>query len=458
MCFCGLSRTRGTSPPWINRNLHAIDATPARWRDGGGLAPLGAIAAPPPRSKAPRRAATARRPPSRETPSSAATPRAASIHSARRSPRRRARRRRARRASPAFRVARSPLSASRRWRDTRSARGATRSHRDAIDAPSRRRPRHLSKKKGRRVRTARNGWLSPLQGASAATTSSTMAFHSRRPSGPSASKQLPASCSARDQGADPAATTHSGSVSSSFARPNAFRVPGATWISSGVASPMPSMRKRKPPRPTYFDNTTPPLAVAVTTTSSDRTKLAGNCQHLSLNNATSLRGLRAATHPAASASVDAANLTVPRAVLTENWCGRSRRHYSPRLVNIGTIHAAAFPSSHPRIISTGFGPPKLAGLDPAEALGPVERGLLLLEEAAPRLRLRYGRRGLARRGGAEGVVAGRAAAEAREVEGHFFFCGGSWAVLPSAWCGVYGCCRVLGTGSLGGSARREGDW
>ena len=52
MCFCGLSRTRGTSPPWLNRNLHAIDATPARWRDGGGLAPLGAIAAPPPRSKA----------------------------------------------------------------------------------------------------------------------------------------------------------------------------------------------------------------------------------------------------------------------------------------------------------------------------------------------------------------------------------------------------------------------
>ena len=57
-----------------------------------------------------------------------------------------------------------------------------------------------------------------------------MAFHSRRPSGPSASKQLPASCSARDQGADPAATTHSGSVSSSFASPSALNVPGATWI------------------------------------------------------------------------------------------------------------------------------------------------------------------------------------------------------------------------------------
>ena len=67
-----------------------------------------------------RRAATARRPPSPGTLSSATTPRAASIHSARRTPRRRARRRRARRASPAFRVARSPLSASRRWRDTRA--------------------------------------------------------------------------------------------------------------------------------------------------------------------------------------------------------------------------------------------------------------------------------------------------------------------------------------------------
>ena len=111
--------------------------------------------------------------------------------------------------------------------------------------------------------------------------------------------------------------------------------------------------------------------------------------------------------------------------------------YSPRFVNIGTIHAAAFSSSHPRIIATGFGPPKLAGLDPAEALGPVERGLLFLEEAAPRLRLRYGRRRLARRGGAEGVVAGCAAAEGREVEGHFFLLVAarrrSVAVLPR-WC------------------------
>ena len=124
--------------------------------------------------------------------------------------------------------------------------------------------------------------------------------------------------------------------------------------------------------------------------------------------------------------------------------------YSPRLVNIRAIHAAAFPPSHPRIISRRLGPPKLAGLDPAEALGPVERGLLLLEEAAPRLRLWDGRRGLARRGGAKGVVAGRAAAEGREVEGHFLSCvlARRLAVLPSAWCGVYGCCRVLGTGSL----------
>mmetsp|Transcript_22896 Transcript_22896/g.59813 ORF Transcript_22896/g.59813 Transcript_22896/m.59813 type:complete len:274 (+) Transcript_22896:2481-3302(+) len=174
-----------------------------------------------------------------------------------------------------------------------------------------------------------------------------MAFHSLLPSGPSASKQLPASCSALDHGADPAATTHSGSVSSSFASPNAFRVPGATWISSGVASPMPSMRNRKPPLPTYFDNTTPPEAVAVTTTSSLLTKRAGNCQHLSLNNATSLRGLSAATHPAASASVDAANLTVPRAVLTENWCGRS---LSP-LIRRASWMSAQFtpPRSLPRI-------------------------------------------------------------------------------------------------------------
>ena len=239
--------------------------------------------------------ATARRPPSPGTPSSATRPRAASIRSARRSPRRRARRRRARRASPAW-----FMTSSRRRRR----------------APPR-------KKTGRRFRTARNGWLSPLQGASAATTSSTMAFHSLRPSGPSASKHEPASCSALDHGADPAATTQRGSVSSSFARPSARSVPGATWISSGVASPIPSILNLKPPRPTYFDNTTPPEAVAVTTTSSERTNLAGNCQHRSLNNATSRRGLRAATHPAASASVDAANLTVPRAVLTENWCGRS---------------------------------------------------------------------------------------------------------------------------------------
>ena len=40
MCFCGLSRTRGSSPPWLNRKLHAIDATPARWRGGVGLASL----------------------------------------------------------------------------------------------------------------------------------------------------------------------------------------------------------------------------------------------------------------------------------------------------------------------------------------------------------------------------------------------------------------------------------
>ena len=95
---------------------------------------------------------------------------------------------------------------------------------------------------------------------------------------------------------------------------------------------------------------------------------------------------------------------------------------SPRFVNIGTIHAAALSSSHPRIIARRFRPPELAGLDPAEALGPVERGLLLLEEAAPRLRLWYWRGGFRCRGGAEGVVAGRAAAEGREVEGHFFSC------------------------------------
>ncbi len=60
-----------------------------------------------------------------------------------------------------------------------------------------------------------------------------------------------------------------------------------------------------------------------TNMSSLLTKRAGNCQHRSLNNATSRRGFKAATHPAASANEDAANLTVPRAVRTENWCGRS---------------------------------------------------------------------------------------------------------------------------------------
>ena len=78
----------------------------------------------------------------------------------------------------------------------------------------------------------------------------------------------------------------------------------------------------------------------------------------------------------------------------------------------------------------------------------MERGLLFLQEAAPRLRLRYWSGGFRCRGGAEGVVAGRAAAEAREVEGHFCFCvARRLAVLPSAWCGGYGCCRVLGIGS-----------
>ena len=125
--------------------------------------------------------------------------------------------------------------------------------------------------------------------------------------------------------------------------------------------------------------------------------------------------------------------------------------YSPRFVNIGTIHAAAFSSSHPRIIATGFGPPKLAGLDPAEALGPVERGLLFLEEAPSRLRLWDGRRGLARRGGAEGVVAGRAAAEGREVEGHF--------LLLVAQCLVWWLWLLPRPRyRLAGSARHEGDW
>ena len=55
---------------------------------------------------------------------------------------------------------------------------------------------------------------------------------------------------------------------------------------------------------------------------------------------------------------------------------------------------------------------------------------MFLQEAAPRLRLWYGRRGLAGRRRLEGVVAGRAAAEGREVEGHLFGCSSaSWAVL-----------------------------
>ena len=76
---------------------------------------------------------------------------------------------------------------------------------------------------------------------------------------------------------------------------------------------------------------------------------------------------------------------------------------------------------------------------------------MLLEEAAPRLRLRYGRRGLAGRRRLEGVIAGRAAAEAREVEGHFFSCG--FPVL-----GVVSMLLPRPRYRLAGSARREGDW
>ena len=58
--------------------------------------------------------------------------------------------------------------------------------------------------------------------------------------------------------------------------------------------------------------------------------------------------------------------------------------YSPRSRNI----AAQFTPpvrSRPRILESsrdGSRPPKLAGLDPGEAFGPVERGLLLLEARA----------------------------------------------------------------------------
>ena len=74
------------------------------------------------------------------------------------------------------------------------------------------------------------------------------------------------------------------------------------------------------------------------------------------------------------------------------------------------------------------------------------------------MRLRDRRRGLARRGGAEGVVAGRAAAEGREVEGHFSFL---WLVLvgSATQCLVW-CLWLLPRPRyrLAGSARHEGDW
>ncbi len=37
------SNCRGASPPLLNHDLHAIDATPARWRSGVGLASLDSV-------------------------------------------------------------------------------------------------------------------------------------------------------------------------------------------------------------------------------------------------------------------------------------------------------------------------------------------------------------------------------------------------------------------------------
>ena len=39
------SNCRDASPPRLNHDLHAIDATPARWRAPGGLSPLHSVSA-----------------------------------------------------------------------------------------------------------------------------------------------------------------------------------------------------------------------------------------------------------------------------------------------------------------------------------------------------------------------------------------------------------------------------
>ena len=67
------------------------------------------------------------------------------------------------RVAPALRVTLgAPLRVAAMVARACARRGATRSHRDAIDATPPRRA-SLSKKQGRRSRTARNGWLSPLK-------------------------------------------------------------------------------------------------------------------------------------------------------------------------------------------------------------------------------------------------------------------------------------------------------
>ena len=76
---------------------------------------------------------------------------------------------------------------------------------------------------------------------------------------------------------------------------------------------------------------------------------------------------------------------------------------------------------------------------------------MFLQEAAPRLRLWYGRRGLAGRRRLEGVVAGRAAAEGRKVEGHFLSCGCFQCFLWCLWLLPRPRYR------LAGSARHDGD-
>mmetsp|Transcript_27734 Transcript_27734/g.85736 ORF Transcript_27734/g.85736 Transcript_27734/m.85736 type:complete len:252 (-) Transcript_27734:319-1074(-) len=145
-----------------------------------------------------------------------------------------------------------------------------------------------------------------------------------------ASRQLPASCSAADHADEPHARTQSGGGPSGLlSTPSARSVP--FWMSTRSGSARPSRRSRKPPRPTYFDKVNAPSAVAVTTTSSDRTRRAGNCHvrpsgsvlPASSTSALMSAGRRPSTQRSRSSAVSAAKRIVRSGVCTTNACGRS---------------------------------------------------------------------------------------------------------------------------------------